>query len=178
MDPRLLRTQFAAKAATLADQFGAALASYTVSGHRVEMTAPEGSTGGGVQALQHIRLVPQHPGGRALIVGNANRTTASAELRSLAYLDEVSLERFGERTGLDPQQYASFVAAASSFLDKFGLAVTQVMQAPPARPAPPSHKLKAGFSPVMVAVIVIWSVAVLAIGLAVGVMATRGKLGH
>src|ERR1700689_5442784 len=112
MDKSLLRTQFAARAATLADQFALALAGHRVGQHRGEMTTPEASTAGGVQSLQHIRLVPANGNGRIYVVGNANRLAAAAELRTLEYVDSVSLERFDERTGFDPESYRAFLAAA------------------------------------------------------------------
>ena len=177
MDPRLQRTEFAAQAATLADQFATALEAFLVSGHRVEMTAPENSTGGGVQALQHIRLVPPSPAGRTCIVGNANRSTRSAELRSLEYVDQLALERFGQRTGFDPRQYAAFIDAASQFLDNFGLQVKHTSHSASLRTARPAAAPR-GFTPLAVVMIVLWSVLVLAIGLGVGVIATRGRLGH
>jgi hypothetical protein len=181
MDPRIARTQYAAKAAALAEQFQNALAEHAVGEHRVEMTAPEASTAGGVQSLQHIRLVPPHGSGRTYVVGNANRIEGKAELRSLHYVNQVSLQRFGEPTGFDPDQYAAFVAAATQFLDNFGLTVAHATRAVSLRPSSMTTtepKVRHGFSPLAVAVIVIWSVAVLAIGLAVGVAATRAKLGH
>jgi hypothetical protein len=180
MDPRLARTQYAAQAASLADQFTLAMQKYAVSGHRVEMTAPETSTAGGVQSLQHIRLVPppSQAGGRSCVIGNANRATKTAEIRTLDYLDQVSLDRFGERTGFDPGQYAALVAATGQFLEMFGLRVVHASHAVSLRPPPAQVPAKGGFSPLVVVVVIIWSIAVLAIGLVVGVIATRGKLGH
>ena len=177
MDPRLARTQYAAQAASLADQFTLAMHKYPVNGHRAEMTAPETSTAGGVQSLQHLRLVPAQPGGLTCVIGNANRATKTAEIRSLEYLDQVSVERFGERTGFDPAQYTALAAAAGQFLEMFGLRVVHATQSVSLRPAPPPQA-KGGFSPLVVIVVIIWSIAVLAIGLVVGVLATRGKLGH
>ena len=126
MDKRLLRTEFAARAATLADQFQHAVEDYPVAQHRGQMTAPEASTAGGVQSLQHIRLVPPEGGGRIYVVGNANRRARTAELRTLEYVDLVSLERFDERTGLDPAAYTAFLDVAQQFLEMFGLTVTRV----------------------------------------------------
>jgi len=177
MDPRLKRTAFAAHAATLADEFEGALMGHTVGAHRLEMTAPEGSTGGGVQALQHIRLVPGDeapPGTRTYVVGNANRATKMAELRPLDYVDQVSLQRFGERTGFDEAQYGACMAEAARFLSTWGLTVTRVA-APPAAGGP---KKKPGVSRLVLVAIIIWTVAILGVGLVVGVLATQGRLGH
>jgi hypothetical protein len=153
-----------------------ALASYRVGAHHAEMTAPEASTGGGVQALQHIRLVPpaNDKSSHTFVVGNANRIGRVAELRSLEYIDRVSLERFGERTGFDAGQYATFITAATQFLESFGLTVTHATRAVSLRPAGMSPAEKpAPRARLIVALVVVWSLALLAIGVAVGV-ATRG----
>ena len=165
-DPRLQRTQFAARAATLASQFQNAVEEYRVGVHKGQMTAPEESTGGGVLALQHIRLVPMNGRGRSYVVGNANRADRVAELRSLAYVDRLSQDRFGERTGLDPAEYAHFLAGAGQFLEMFGLAVTLV-NVPAEGPEPEGWvgPTFGGF--------VAWSVLVLAIGMMLGVLAAR-----
>jgi hypothetical protein len=175
LDPRLKRTKFAAHAATLAEQFEAALSGRAVGAHRLEMTAPEGSTGGGVQVLQHIRLVPGEgapPGLKSYVVGNANRTTSTAELRSLEYVDEVSFQRFRERTGFDAAQYRECMAEAARFLSAWGMTVTQLIAAPASEQ--PVPRKRAGLSRTALVVIIVWTVAVLAIGLVVGVMTTRG----
>lgn len=165
-DPRLQRTQFAARAATLAEQFRNAVAACPVGAHVGEMTAPEGSTGGGVQALQHIRLVPEGGKGRTFVVGNANRLQRLAELRSLAYVDRVSMDRFGEPTGLDPAEYAHFLAGAGQFLEMFGLSVTLVN-------VPPGEPERTGWVGPTLGGFIAWSVLVLAVGVVMGVLATR-----
>ena len=143
------------------------------------MTAPEASTGGGVQALQHIRLVRVGAQGPTYVIGNANRILRVAELRTLDYVDQVSLERFGARTGLDPADYATAIAAAARFLEQFGLRVTHATRALSLRPGAARERARPrGFSPLAVAVILLWSIGILAVGLAVGVLATRGRLGH
>ncbi len=177
MDPRLQRTQFAAQAASLADHFQMALGAIRVGAHRLEMTAPEGSTGGGVQALQHIRLVPAQPGGpgRVYVVGNANRVGRVAELRSLDYIDRVSLERFGEKTGFDAGQYAAFIASATQFFENFGLTVNYATRAVSLRPpGAPAAGAAAPRSRLILALVIVWSLALLAIGVAVGV-AVHGR---
>ncbi len=185
MDPRIQRTAYAAQAATLADQFGDALADCRVGAHRAEMTAPEASTAGGIQALQHIRLVPpfHDTKGHTYVVGNANRIGRVAELRSLDYIDKVSLERFGERTGFDPGQYGTFLAAATEFLENFGLTVTYATKAVslsvrPAAGADSGSRVRPQrMSGLVLAVVLVWSFALLAIGVAVG-MASHARPGH
>ena len=56
----MLQTQYSARATDLAESFRSTLGRMTVGpyGYRPDMTAPEGvSTGGGVQAMQHLRLL-------------------------------------------------------------------------------------------------------------------------
>jgi hypothetical protein len=151
---------------------------YSVAGHKVEMTVPETSTAGGVQSLQHIRLVPPHAAGRTYVVGNANRVTQSAEVRTLEYLDQVSLDRFGERTGFSPAEYDACMAAAMDFLQKFGLNVVRATRAESVRPPPVVVQQPSGFSPLAVFVIVIWSCVVLALGLAIGMTKSGARFGH
>jgi hypothetical protein len=169
MDKRLLRTQYAARAATLADQFQLALAGHRVGQHAGEMTAPEASTAGGVQSLQHIRLVPAAPNGRIYVVGNASRTAAAAELRTLDYVDSVSLERFDERTGFDPEAYQTFLNAAQKFLEGFGLAVTRV-SVPERLPSLRPPKRTPGTSP---ALLVVLSLVLVAAGIGIGLLAAH-----
>jgi hypothetical protein len=161
MDNKLLRTQYAARAATLADQFKGAAADCPVGQHKGEMTVPQASTGGGVQSLQHIRLVPPDGKGRTHVVGNANRIARVAELRTLEYVDSVSLARFDELTGFDPGDYKRFLDVAQQFLEMFGLTVTRVATAPPAasmRPGPPSAGTSRGLLVFLAVLLVIGGV--------------------
>jgi hypothetical protein len=164
----LLRTQFAAQAVSFAETFKRAVKDFPVGQHRAEMTAPEGSTGGGVQALQHIRLVPPEGAGHSYVVGNANPAEKTAELRSLAYVDGVSVARFGAPSGLDPQAYAAFIDRAGKFLEMLNFRVVQATQ-PPAPPRPPQAIAPRSRLPVVV--LVVWSVALLAVGVLFGIMA-------
>ena len=57
----MLQTQYSVKATDLAETFRSTVGRLRVGpyAYAPDMTAPEGpSTGGGVQALQHLRLVP------------------------------------------------------------------------------------------------------------------------
>jgi len=165
-DPRLQRTQHAARAATLADQFRRAVVSYPVGPYQGDMTAPEESTAGGVQALQHVRLVPVNGRGRTYVVGNANRSERVAELRSLEFVDRVSRERFGHPSGLDPAAYATFIGGAAEFLEMFGLHVTFADAQTLARATGAWHTpSRGGF--------IAWSCVVLLTGFALGVLAMR-----
>jgi cobalamin biosynthesis Mg chelatase CobN len=140
MDKSLLRTTHAASAAALSSQFTLAIADQRVGGHKGDMTAPEASTAKGVQALQHIRLIPADgTSGRVYVVGNANKTDERAELRTLEYVDRVSVERWDEKTGFDPEAYEKFLDKAEEVLGTFGLKVTRVaMEQASRRPLSPS----------------------------------------
>jgi hypothetical protein len=122
-----LLTQYSAHANTIADTFRAAFAKTRVGTHVVEMTAPEGSTKGGLEALQHVTLKPD--AGMALVVGTVNAGEKRAELRSYAHLDKVNQERFRRALPFDEPAYKEFLDKAASVLDAFGIE-TKVTDAP------------------------------------------------
>ena len=129
----MLQTQFSVRATDLAESFRSTLGRYRVGPHGFapDMTAPEGpSTGGGVQAMQHLRLLPPHPNMPTLVVGHLNQREGTAELRTLEYVDAISRERFKQGAPLDPTQYAQFLQSAQGFLAACGLRV--VYAGPPA----------------------------------------------
>jgi len=110
----MLQTQFSVRATDLAESFRSTLGRLRVGPHGFvpDMTAPEGpSTGGGVQAVQHVRLIPPQP-------------------NMLEYVDAISRERFKQGAPLDPAQYAQFLQSAQGFLAACGLKV--VYAGPPA----------------------------------------------
>jgi hypothetical protein len=181
-DPRLQRTGFAARAATLAEQFEQAVAGLPVAGYRATMTAPDATTSGGVQALQHIRLEPGDPSAHTFVVGNANRIERVAELRTLAYVDRVCFERFGQPSGLDPAQYAAFLEGAAGFLETFGLTVSRANVPPPGSPTrssrPPAPRPQVSvlaLTPAVITALVIWSFALIGIGAVIGVLVAEGR---
>src|SRR4051812_48796568 len=109
---RNLRTRFAIQALDFSEAFNAGLGTQVLApgSYKPQMTAPEGqSTGGGVQAMQHIRLVSSSPGVPVLVVGSANQPGGVAELRSFEYVDAVHRERFGNPVALDRHQYDEFL---------------------------------------------------------------------
>jgi hypothetical protein len=91
------RTRFAAEAVGLAELFKLVIGSIPLSGpvrYHVELSAPDGpSTGGGVQAVQHVKLVPED-GGMTVVAGSANQNESTCELRTLDYLDGLHRQRF------------------------------------------------------------------------------------
>src|SRR3954464_9199544 len=61
---------------------------------RIELTTPVGpSTGGGKQALQHLRLLPAD-GSSAIVIGTTNQVTKRTEIRSLRLLRDLHAQRF------------------------------------------------------------------------------------
>ncbi len=123
----MLQTQFSVRASDLAETFRASLGRMRVGpyGYTPDMTAPDGpSTGGGVQAMQHIKLAPPQPTMPALVVGHVNQRDGTAELRTLPYVDAICRERFKQGAPLDPAEYSAFVSAAQAFLGACGMRVS------------------------------------------------------
>jgi hypothetical protein len=123
---RMLQTQFSIQATDLADSYRGTLGRIRVGpyGYTPDLTAPEGpSTGGGVQAMQHLRLLPSRPNLPTLVVGHVNGVEGTAELRTLDHLDAICRDRFRQGAPLDPAQYASFLQSAQGFLGACGLRV-------------------------------------------------------
>ena len=141
-------TQIAMKAFTLADLFKIAF-SEPLTGpvvHRLEMATPEGpSTGGGKQAVQHLKLVPVDGNGATIVIGSANQMANSCDLRSFDYLRNMHAQRFkGARVPLDPVAYRELIARMSSFFSDRGMAVviqaaTPLASAPAPTAAESSH---------------------------------------
>ena len=75
------RTQFALAAVDFAKLFSDTFGSVNLSGFMPKLTAPSGqSTGGGVQALQHITL-DNDAAGKTIVVGSCDNVSKQAELR-------------------------------------------------------------------------------------------------
>ena len=92
MNGRDLRTRYAVQALDFAETFNAGLGALSLKpgAYQPQLTAPEGpSTGGGVQAVQHVRLVPARQGYPSILVGSANQRLGTVELRSFEYIDAV-----------------------------------------------------------------------------------------
>lgn len=132
-DPGQLRTQFSIQAQDLAKTFTASLGRMRLApGDYVpELTAPEGpSTGGGVQALQRLRLVSANPSFPTIVVGGVNQKDGTAELRTYEHVEALHLQRFKRPIALDRAQYEGFLGMASNFLGVLKLRIT--MSGPPA----------------------------------------------
>jgi hypothetical protein len=127
MDRIALRTQFSIQASTLAESYRGTVGRLRVGPHDYapDMTSPDGqSTGGGVQALQHLRLVPGLATMPTLLVGHANQRDHAAELRTWEHVDAICRERYKQPAPIDPAQYQQFLQSAEGFLAACGLRVT------------------------------------------------------
>jgi hypothetical protein len=91
------RTQFASEAVNLSEIFKLLIGTTPIRGpatFHVEMSAPDGpSTGGGVQSVQHIKLVADD-GGATLVAGWCDQKAETCELRTLDCLDDMHRARF------------------------------------------------------------------------------------
>jgi hypothetical protein len=138
-----LQTYHAIQASDLAAAFNDALKRVRIvpGDYLVELTAPEGpSTAGGVQAMQHIRIVPSQPGHPTLVVGHANHAEGTAELRTYEHLDSVYRQRFRQALAIDRSQYEDFVLLAKHILEALHLRTT--LTGPPPEQATPSSPSK------------------------------------
>ena len=99
--------------------------------YALEMTVPEGpSTAGGVQALQHLRLVPGAAGFPTLVVGHANHADGHAELRTFDHVDAIHRTRFKRPLDLDRARYDECMTLARHVLEALHLQTAVV--GPPA----------------------------------------------
>jgi hypothetical protein len=119
-----LQTFHALQATDLASAFNDALRRLRIQpgDYAAELTAPEGpSTAGGVQAMQHLRLISSQPGAPTLVVGHANHAEGRAELRTFEHLDAVHRQRFRRPLTIDRTQYDDFVRFAKQLLEALHL---------------------------------------------------------
>ncbi len=128
--PEAPRTMFAQKALDFAQLFAVSFSEQQVvsgkNSYQIQMSSPEGpSTGGGVQGVQHITLKPK-AGGEALVVGSANRTAMTAQLRTFELLRDIHARRSpGVDFGLDAEIYKDVYAKLSDFLKNQGMKLTE-----------------------------------------------------
>ncbi|MEP7126997.1 MAG: hypothetical protein ABJE95_39055 [Byssovorax sp.] len=133
MNGRDLRTRFAVRALDFAETFNAGLGALSLQpgAYQPQLTTPDGpSTGGGVQAVQHVRLIAARQGFPAILVGSANQRSGTAELRSYEYIDAVHRQRWQRPVPLDRSDYEDFLNSAKNFFESNQLLVT--IAGPPA----------------------------------------------
>ncbi len=127
MNGRDLRTRFAVRALDFAETFNAGLGALSLQpgAYQPQLTTPDGpSTGGGVQAVQHVRLIAARQGFPAILVGSANQRSGTAELRSYEYIDAVHRQRWQRPVPLDRSDYEDFLHSAKNFFESNQLLVT------------------------------------------------------
>jgi hypothetical protein len=124
-----LQTYHAVQASELAAAVNEALKKIRLvpGEYSAELTEPEGpSTGGGLQAMQHMRLVPRLAGHPTLVVGHANQAEKTAELRTYDHLDAVHRQRFKRPLAIDRAQYDGFAMLAKGLLEALHFRTTFV----------------------------------------------------
>jgi hypothetical protein len=136
--------------------------------YKIEMSAPEGqSTGGGVQGVQHITLVPQG-GGASVVAGSANRSSMTAQLRTFALLREIHDRRApGTAFALDAGAYKSLLERLGEFLKNQGMTLKEEDAAPGSAPVAAPGK------PFPMTLVLAATVAVLTLGIAIWFLTNR-----
>lgn len=142
-DPEALRTRLAQKFVSLADSVTEAFRDFAIGAgaYAVELTAPQGmSTGGGKQALQHLRLRPRREGYAVLVAGTVNQVERRAELRDYDHMAIMNDVRFRATLDISLQEWEQFLRKAEVVLNGAGI---QSMRTPPPRDLlEQSHQLR------------------------------------
>lgn len=139
MDEQARYTHVAAKAVSLVElfeeRFSAGLDGPVL--FRIQLASPEGgSTGGGKQVVQPIKLVPAD-GGPTIVIGAANTIKETAELRSYALLSEQYAQRFkGAPIPINAGAYKQLLADFTGFFQALNLSVRTVDANRSLRPPP------------------------------------------
>lgn len=114
-----LRTEIAGTADTLASALNTVLRDVRLApGDYVPELMPpdEPSTGGGIRALQRVRLVPERASYPTLVIGNVNITTKTGELRGYAVLEAIHRRRFKQPLPLVRADYEALVTRMQALL--------------------------------------------------------------
>jgi hypothetical protein len=118
-DPAALRTRLAKKFVSLADDVNEEFKDFTIGAGAwgVELTAPEGmSTGGGKQALQHLRMRARRTGFSVLVGGTVNQVEKIAELRDYEHMCMMHEVRFRKRLEISENEWEQFLRKAEVVL--------------------------------------------------------------
>jgi hypothetical protein len=149
------RTEHAQRGAALTLVFEMVL-SKRVPGYKVELAAPEESTGGGVRTMQRIRLVPKVPKAdvTVVVVGEADVDKGVAELRTLGHVQAIHERRFARPFPIPKADYLSFLENAEKVLKEFGLKVSlnAVPDLPPVAVPPPTSVSRSFLTPALLIV--------------------------
>ena len=128
-----LRTRQAQKFVTLADSVTESFQDFAIGSGAwaVELTQPQGpSTGGGQQALQHLRMRPRRNGFSVLVAGAVNPITKLAELRDHDHISAMHDMRHRQPLQITRQEWEQFLRKAEVVLNGAGI---QSMRTPPPR---------------------------------------------
>jgi hypothetical protein len=128
-DAAALRTRLAAKFVDLASDVNDAFAEFSIgaAAWAVELTTPQGmSTGGGKQALQHLRLRPRREGYSVLVGGTVNQVEKTAELRDYEHMRLTNEVRFRRRLEITENEWEQFLRKAEVVLEKAGVECARV----------------------------------------------------
>ena len=128
------RTKFAMAAVDFASLFNQTF-SETIEGHSLRLTAPEGqSTGGGVQAMQHITLNLSN--GNTIVLGSINTVARQAELRAYPQLFHQYSERFDSQSlPLSKQNHDILIEKFGTFFNSQSYQLNLAEAVPPSSPA-------------------------------------------
>lgn len=131
--PDALRTRLARKFVSLADTMNEAFNGFAIGAGAwgIELTVPAGmSTGGGKQALQHIRLVPRRDGYNVFVAATVNQVDRRADLRDFDHVAIMHEVRHRTALEISPQEWEQFLRKAEVVLNGAGI---QSMRTPPPR---------------------------------------------
>jgi hypothetical protein len=131
--PDQLRTRLARKFHSLADTMAEAFKDFAIGAGNwsVELTVPAGpSTGGGKQALQHIRLNPRRNGFNTFVAGTVNQVERRADLRDFDHVAIMHEVRHRGPLDITTQEWEQFIRKAEVVLNGAGI---QSMRVPPPR---------------------------------------------
>lgn len=128
-----LRTRVANQAASLADTVTEGFDEFHMGAgdYVVELTAPEGmSTGGGAQALLHLRLVPRRKGYAVVVAGQVNPVAASCELRTFDHVAMLHELRFRTPLEITADEYDDFLRKAEVVMNLARIATRRLGPSP------------------------------------------------
>jgi hypothetical protein len=139
---RPMVTQLAGKAMDMAEMFDTVLSS-PFPGWRAEAAAPVGpSTGGGLQARQHLSLIS--PDGGRIAIGSVDWPQNKASLRSHAVVNAVHLQRFGRSLPIMATDYQAFIDRLVLFLKGVNVSVQLDHSIPQGGSVHPPAPMQAG----------------------------------
>jgi hypothetical protein len=166
-DVEALRTRLARKFTTLADEVTECFDGFHVGGgdYVVELLAPEGqTTGGGKQALQHLRLRPRRDGYSAIVAGSVNPIEKHAELRTFEHASLVHEIRFAKALEISAQEWEQLLRKSEVVLRLANIETARVGPSPDLLRESRHKKLGRRISPRVLLLFVV--VLLLAVGVA------------